>query len=74
MRRGDGATHQQRAVPATWFYGCITIEKIHPLEGGFVRRKYRTARRPGFPIVPALHFYPGYYAETAAVSCSTGAR
>ena len=24
-----------------WFYGCVTIEKIHPLEGGYLRRKVR---------------------------------
>ena len=23
----------------TWFNGCIDIEEIHPLEGGFLRRK-----------------------------------
>ena len=22
-----------------WFYGCVTIEKIHPLEGGYLRLK-----------------------------------
>src|SRR6202046_3771225 len=31
-----------------WFYGCVTIEKIHPLEGGYLRRKVRLDRRPGF--------------------------
>ena len=50
----------------TWFKGSIDIEKIHPLESGFLRRRYRTARRPGWPIVPAWRFYPAYYAETAA--------
>ncbi len=33
-----------------WFYGCVTVEKIHPLEGGYLRRKVRTDRRPGLPI------------------------
>ena len=51
---------------ATWFSGSIKIEHIHPLESGFLRRKFRTARRPGFAIVPALQFYPGYYFETVA--------
>lgn len=48
----------------TWFTGSITIEKIHPLESGLLRRRYRTARRPGYPAVPAWRFYPAYYAET----------
>ena len=33
-----------------WFYGCKTIERIHPLEGGYLRRKVRTERRPGLPL------------------------
>ena len=49
----------------TWFTGSIKIEKIHPLESGLLRRRFRTARRPGFKVVPALSFYPGYYLETA---------
>jgi len=28
-----------------WFYGCITCERVHPLEGGYFRRKCRTDRR-----------------------------
>jgi len=49
----------------TWFTGSIKIEKIHPLESGLLRRRFRRARRPGFPVVSPLAFYPGYYAETA---------
>ena len=43
-----------------WFYGCITMEGIHPLEGGYLRRKYRKDRRPGLPIENPLSFYPRY--------------
>jgi len=43
-----------------WFWGCVTIEKVHPLEGGYLRRKVRTDRRPGMPIEPALLFWPKY--------------
>ena len=42
----------------TWFYGCTTIEGIHPLEGGIFRRKIRTMRRPIFPKENPLWFYP----------------
>ena len=49
----------------TWFRGSIGIEKIHPLEGGFLRLKFRGDRRPGLPRVPAWKFYPGYLLETA---------
>ncbi|MFN2509960.1 MAG: hypothetical protein ABR568_00795 [Pyrinomonadaceae bacterium] len=29
----------------TWFKGCIGIEEIHPLEGGFLRLKFRGSLR-----------------------------
>ncbi len=49
-----------------WFYGCVTIEKIHPLEGGYLRRKVRRDRRPGMKIENPLLFYPKYLAEVVA--------
>ncbi|HJQ55533.1 MAG TPA: radical SAM protein [Vineibacter sp.] len=48
-----------------WFYMMLCIEKVHPLEGGVFRRKYRTDRRAGLPIESPLVFYPKYWAETA---------
>lgn len=50
----------------SWFTGSINIEHIHPLEGGFLRRRYRLDRRPGLPIEPAWLFYPKYYASVAS--------
>ncbi|MDQ3180798.1 MAG: radical SAM protein [Acidobacteriota bacterium] len=47
----------------TWFKGCIDIEGIHPLEGGFLRRKFRTSRRSNLPLENPLLFYPNYLAE-----------
>lgn len=47
-----------------WFTGCIGIEGIHPLEGGFLRLKSRRSRRPQQPRESALLFYPKYLAET----------
>ncbi|MEO6393836.1 MAG: radical SAM protein, partial [Pyrinomonadaceae bacterium] len=41
-----------------WFKGCIGIEGIHPLEGGFLRMKHRRDRRPGLPLESPLLFYP----------------
>ena len=49
-----------------WFVGSIRIEKIHPLEAGFVRLKYRRDRRPGLPVEPAMTFYPRFLAETVS--------
>jgi hypothetical protein len=50
----------------TWFTGSINIEHIHPLEGGFLRLKFRRDRRPGFAIEPVWSFYPKYFAEVTA--------
>jgi hypothetical protein len=49
-----------------WFYGSVMIERIHPLEGGYLRRKVRTERRPGLPIENPLLFHPRYVAELIA--------
>jgi hypothetical protein len=48
----------------SWFKGCINIEKVHPLEGGFLRRKYRRDRRPGLPLEPVWSFYPRHWLGT----------
>jgi len=50
----------------TWFMGSINIEHIHPLEGGFLRLKFRRDRRPGFALDPAWSFYPKYFAGLAS--------
>jgi radical SAM superfamily enzyme YgiQ (UPF0313 family) len=41
-----------------WFAQSLTIEKVHPLQGGFVRLKNRRERRPELPIEPLWKFYP----------------
>ena len=55
-----------------WFYGCVTIEKIHPLEGGYLRRKVRTDRRPGMKIENPLIFYPKYAFDLIAKHVAIG--
>jgi len=47
-----------------WFRGNAEIERVHPIEGGFLRLKYRRDRRPGLPKESPLVFYPRYLAET----------
>ena len=49
-----------------WFYGSVMVEKIHPLESGYLRRKARLDRRPGLPIESALTFYPRYVFDVVA--------
>lgn len=43
-----------------WFHFCIIHEKIDPLQGGYLRRKYRKDRRPTMPIESPFVFYPRY--------------
>lgn len=47
-----------------WFRGSTEIEKIHPIENGFLRLKFRRDRRPGLPKEAALTFYPKYLTAT----------
>ncbi len=49
-----------------WFGGAIHIEKVHPLEAGLFRYKFRRDRRPGFAIEPRWKFYPRYFFESIA--------
>jgi hypothetical protein len=46
------------------FYACATIEKVHPLEGGIFRRKYRRDRRHGLPRENPITFYGRYWWES----------
>ena len=46
-----------------WYYGCYALEKVHPLQGGYLRRKYRKDRRPHLPVESPLAFYPRYAAD-----------
>jgi hypothetical protein len=43
-----------------WFHFCIVYEKIDPLQGGYLRRKYRKDRRPTLPVESPFVFYPRY--------------
>jgi radical SAM superfamily enzyme YgiQ (UPF0313 family) len=48
------------------FHAVPRIEKVHPLEGGVFRRKYRRDRRPGMALESPLAFYPRYAYQVAA--------
>ena len=65
MRRAVVSGMKTRRIMrvALWFYACHSIERVHPLQGGLFRRKYRRDRRPGLPIENPLIFYPRYLSE-----------
>jgi radical SAM superfamily enzyme YgiQ (UPF0313 family) len=47
------------------FHAPARVERVHPLEGGIFRRKFRRDRRPGFPVESPFVFYPRYGWEIA---------
>ena len=46
-----------------WSYASVTLEGMHPYQGGYLRRKYRKDRRPELPVESAWTFYPKYVAN-----------
>ena len=48
-----------------WFKLVHAYERVHPLEGGAFRLKFRRDRRSGLPREHPLQFYPRYWMETA---------
>jgi radical SAM superfamily enzyme YgiQ (UPF0313 family) len=46
-----------------WSYGSIMLEGMHPYQGGYLRRKYRTDRRPELPTESPFVFYPRYVSD-----------
>ena len=57
-----GVNVDNMMVLLLWFHYCIVYEKIDPLQGGYLRRKYRVDRRPAMPREGRLRFY-GHYSK-----------
>jgi hypothetical protein len=49
-----------------WFRISFACSRIHPLEAGYFRLKFRRDRRPGMPKERPLGFYLGYARELLA--------
>jgi radical SAM superfamily enzyme YgiQ (UPF0313 family) len=65
MRRAmaTGSNPGNMLLLLTWYWGCIELEKVHPLQGGYLRRKYRKERRPTMPLESPFVFYPRFAAD-----------
>jgi hypothetical protein len=48
------------------FYFTLLQEKVHPLQGGYFRRKLRRERRAGLPRENPIFFYPRRFGEVLA--------
>jgi radical SAM superfamily enzyme YgiQ (UPF0313 family) len=68
LRRGAASgTGLARLVSLLFlFSNCVSVENVHPLQGGLFRLKVRRERRPGMPIEPIWSFYPRYVWETVS--------
>ena len=62
-----GLRMNKMADVMTAFSSAARIEGVHPLQCGIVRRKVRTSRRHGMPIVNPLIFYPVRTVEFVSV-------
>jgi hypothetical protein len=62
LRRGAATScSMSRLVSFVLTFGlAVPNENVHPLQCGFLRRKYRRDRRPGIAIAPIWSFYPKY--------------
>ncbi|SMF16593.1 Radical SAM superfamily enzyme YgiQ, UPF0313 family [Tistlia consotensis] len=62
----SGIPLHKMVLPLLWFAGFVAIENVHPVQGGWFRRKVRTQRRSGLPLENPLLFYPRRVWEVAA--------
>jgi len=62
IRRGAASNMGLSRLQAVlWFFSSVhAVEKLHPLQCGVMRLKYRRDRRPGLPLEPVWRFYPRY--------------
>ena len=69
LRRGAATgSSMARLWSYMFFFGTfVPFEKVHPLQGGLFRRKYRHDRRLGLPVEPRWSFYPKYLYQTLKV-------
>ena len=66
MRRGAacGLSVGKVMFMMLWFFFSIRYDRVHPLESGYFRLKFRRDRRPTMPRENALVFYPRFAWET----------
>ena len=58
--RACGIKTRKLSNMVLWFHGGLSIEGLHPLDGGYFRMKSRHERRPNLPVESAIRFYARY--------------
>jgi radical SAM superfamily enzyme YgiQ (UPF0313 family) len=61
--RASGIDIFRLMVIVLWFASSLSVEKVHPLQGGILRLKNRKDRRSTLPIESAWRFYPWLAAD-----------
>ena len=69
----DGLPVKRLMLSLVVFSGMPLIENIHPLQGGYLRRKIRRTRRPGSPPDSTALFYVRYWTELLVKLARLGA-
>ena len=69
----DGIAAKRLMLSIAVFRGMPLIEHVHPLQGGYLRKKVRRSRRPGSPPDSALLFYVRHWTGTVVKIARLGA-
>ena len=69
----DGIATKRLMLSLVVFRGMPLIENVHPLQGGYLRRKVRRSRRPGSPSNNTLLFYVRHWTHTLTKFARLGA-
>jgi hypothetical protein len=64
LLRRKGSRRRLLFSALIWFCSNVFLVDAHPLIGGFIRRKGRTDRRPGFPREAVIPYYTKRIFET----------
>jgi radical SAM superfamily enzyme YgiQ (UPF0313 family) len=67
----DGIDARRLMFSIVQFRSIPLYEKVHPLQGGYIRRKVRVLRRPGLPRETVLLFYPRRLTQTVVTLART---
>ncbi len=67
-----GLNPRKVSLMLVWFLLAIRHDRVHPLEGGYFRLKFRKDRRPSLPLENPLLFYPKYLWRTILSHCRIG--
>jgi hypothetical protein len=69
----DGIAARRLMLSLVVFRAMPLIERVHPLQGGYLRRKIRRTRRPGSPRDSTAWFYVRHWADTILKLARLGA-